>query len=524
MNVKMLIVDDEPIICEGLRYTIPWEELGVQVIGEAYNGTEALRLAEEHKVNLVLTDIRMNGMDGLELAEHLMSALPNVRIVIISGYEDFAYARQAVRLGVSDYLLKPVDIDELLRLVRNIVAKVRKEAEQVNRDNENRMMWLSNVVRGVNSSYDFSSVMPALQPGAQFRMIATQMNRYYQWFSVTSSAEHKALQEAWMTHVHLSFEKHAIHCLSVFDHTNLLFTLCVDSSNRLATELAWNEAIDDMLQAWQGPESLYGSISTAYDSLADTAEHCDEARLLLNYHVLDEQAILTTEFKDQADRKRDGVPEHFPGAEMVQNLMHALFRYDLAEIETLISDIFGFFRSRGYLLDEAAIAYGEIRVLLQQRLRESGIKDLDALNRAPLDLDALNSYVAISQIAKEDLAAVLTLIEMSGISKPYWIIEKAKKYILEHNGSALKAADVAAWLKITPSYFSYIFKQSTGKSFTEYVNQFRIEQAKQLLLQTHDKVYEIADKVGYKEYKYFVSIFKTYTGMTPTEYRDLNTT
>lgn len=117
-RVKMLIVDDEAVICEGLRYTIDWTKLGVEVVGEAYDGKEALRLVEEHGVQLVLSDIRMDGMDGLELAKHLRQRHPAVQVVMISGYEDFEYARQAIRLGVEDYLLKPVDIEELSSVVK----------------------------------------------------------------------------------------------------------------------------------------------------------------------------------------------------------------------------------------------------------------------------------------------------------------------------------------------------------------------------------------------------------------------
>lgn len=96
-----------------------------------------------------------------------------------------------------------------------------------------------------------------------------------------------------------------------------------------------------------------------------------------------------------------------------------------------------------------------------------------------------------------------------------------KKYLSEHYRDDVKASEIAEWLKITPSYFSLLFKQSTGKSFKEYMNELRMEQAKHLLATTHEKVFEIANEVGYKDYKYFVSVFKSYTGMTPKEYRAL---
>ncbi|WP_039788050.1 response regulator, partial [Paenibacillus riograndensis] len=124
-GLKMLIVDDEPIICKGLRLTIDWAALGIEVIGEAYDGEEALQVMANTEVDFLLSDIRMEGMDGLQLAEQVGQRYPEVRMVIISGYEDFDYARQAMRLGVNDYLLKPVNVDELTGVVGKLADEIR---------------------------------------------------------------------------------------------------------------------------------------------------------------------------------------------------------------------------------------------------------------------------------------------------------------------------------------------------------------------------------------------------------------
>lgn len=126
-KLKLLIVDDEPIICEGLRFTIDWESLGIHVVGVAYDGEEALRMIESEEINLLLTDIRMEGMDGLKLTEQLNQRFPDIRVIVISGYESFDYARQALRMNVSDYLLKPVEIDELIAIVSKVVEGIRRD-------------------------------------------------------------------------------------------------------------------------------------------------------------------------------------------------------------------------------------------------------------------------------------------------------------------------------------------------------------------------------------------------------------
>jgi two-component system response regulator YesN len=129
--IKLMLVDDEPLIRKGIRTTIDWERYDVDIVGEASNGKEALEKALQLQPHIVLTDIRMPIMDGLELSDQLHKQLPDTTVIIISGYEEFAYARQAIRLGVHDYLLKPVGAEELLTRIQSIkTKKIIKEAEK----------------------------------------------------------------------------------------------------------------------------------------------------------------------------------------------------------------------------------------------------------------------------------------------------------------------------------------------------------------------------------------------------------
>ena len=131
MSYKILIVDDEPIICQGLSQTIPWENYDIEVVGAVYNGKEAINQISIHpEIDIVITDIRMPNVDGLELSAFIKTNFPNIRVIIISGYDDFEYAKRAIKLGVKDYLLKPVDIDELVDNVKKITTEIEKERRQ----------------------------------------------------------------------------------------------------------------------------------------------------------------------------------------------------------------------------------------------------------------------------------------------------------------------------------------------------------------------------------------------------------
>lgn len=511
-RIHMLIVDDEPVICEGLRHTIDWEQLGVRAVGVAYDGMEALRRIEELDVQIVLTDIRMDGMDGLRLAECLKERFPDVRVVMISGYEDFEYARQAIRLGVSDYLLKPVEIDELTEVVKNIVGDIH--GQRRDEDVQEAKLWLSNIVRqGIASGKE----PPASLRGSGFRILATQMDRFIERFGKEPPPHYDRIQDDWVNLLHAELQRPDLRLVSVFDHENMLITLLI-SDIRMDGQ-AWDQLLEAVEPTLRRAGILCGA-SGIYSDLADTVERCAEAKALLPYHLLENRNVLFPKYRD-ITLKDAGIPA-FDAANAASKLVAAMLKQDLNEVDGLVADMFSFFREQRYLPDNLWSTYEELAALIRQRMRKSGMTELETVHKTGPDMYLYNSYDALEGLVKERLREWLKLVERQGMDKSYWIVEKAKKYMNEHYRSDLKASEVAAWLKITPSYFSYIFKQSTGKGFTEYMNEMRMEQAKELLATTHDKVFEIADKVGYKEYKYFVSVFKTYTGMTPKEYRGLS--
>ncbi|WP_059052007.1 response regulator transcription factor [Paenibacillus senegalimassiliensis] len=514
MRIKMLIVDDEAVIREGLRYTINWAECGVEVVGEASDGREALLLVEKYDVDLVLSDIRMDGMGGLELAEQLQLHHPHVKVVMISGYEDFGYARQAIRLGVNDYLLKPVDIEELTTVVSGIVTGIREKVRQ--KAEREILSWLSGVARHGSA---YGQEPPTSLAGVQYRILATQIADFRERFAGMDAESYEDLQQAWVDGLQRRLKQRLSQAISVFDHENLLITLMV-ADEPLDSSL-WDSLMGQSIEALAPAEAglIFGGASAIYSHLEDTAQRCAEAGKLLELQVLGKCQVIT--LRDYTEVMTERKLAGLDVASIMKKLVSALFKQDRQEVQTIVAEMFRFFRDSGYLLPEIWKIYEEAFALLRQRLRQSGMTGLDYGHPGQPDPNIYNSYAGLEAVVMEDMQALQQLIDKTGMDKSYWVVEKAKKFIVDHYRTDLKASEVAAWLKITPSYFSYIFKQSTGRGFTEYMNEMRIEQAKDLLATTHDKVFEIADKVGYKEYKYFVSVFKLHTGMTPKEYRGL---
>ena len=196
MTLKMIIVDDEPIVSQGLAQTIPWEEFGVEIIGIAYNGKQGLELLEQETVDLVLTDISMPEMDGLEMAEHVFHDYPNTKIIMFSGYDEFEYARKAVRLGVEDYLLKPVDLDELIGLVQKVKQSlVRTRQTSARRHKE---MLAQAVLHQLFDAPQASELQEEMQKFRRpYRLVLSELNDYAIWAQTHTDLDMQQFKTEW---------------------------------------------------------------------------------------------------------------------------------------------------------------------------------------------------------------------------------------------------------------------------------------------------------------------------------------
>lgn len=523
----MLIVDDEPIICKGLHYTIDWASIGIEFVDEAYSGEEALRKADENPPDLVLTDIMMKKMDGLMLAEQLKSRFPGIRIVMISGHEQFDYARQAVRIGVEDYLLKPVDVDELILLVSKLRTQWEAKQRAIQSSEEERWgTWLSTLFHtGADMEKDSWPTGNGSKPC--FRFVASQMEYYSQWRSSISAAEQKQDLERWRQGLEAALWSYGFRTASAFYESNLLVTVCIE-------ELEHCSPLEDLIQilkkmAAEPPwtaHALYYAVSDELRSAEEARPALKSVVEMLKLKVITQERVLGTDDKTlQSIRSDQSNRRAFPDG-LENDMFQSMFQHDNGEkLNEHIRYFFRWLAAERVLLEEAMLAYEELRHLIMHRLRSGGIKTVDSLhflNILQIDFHYYNSYEALEELVTEEAASIYASVHSAGAGKHYWVIERARQYIDAHSGNNdLKATDVASTLQITPSYFSQIFKQHTGQSFTEYVNKHRIHQAKVLLEDTSLRVFEIATQVGYKEYKYFVSVFKDQTGMTPSEYRDV---
>jgi two-component system response regulator YesN len=520
MTIKMLIVDDEPIIIRGLRETIPWDTIGVEVVGEASDGAEALELIDQLPVDLVLTDINMDGMDGLTLSKTLREKYPHIRIIILSGYDDFEYARRAIRIGVEDFLLKPVDIDELMTMVQGIGGKLQQEADRNRQQvHSSWLNWLNRLMRSGGSlpEGDQAPVVPEGIYG--FRFLASQLEDYAQWAEKSTEEQRQTVRQNWEQAVQtaLSIEGQEIH--SFFHHPNLLISLCI-GFQEMSPESLFSVLANVPGPAGEENRLLFG-VSSSFRALSQAYARCEDAIAAVQLSpVLKERTVL---FRGESIPSRRS-HSHIATLELENRLLNLLSNGSADELEDELEKLMKESREKGCSLTDIVQKVKELKVAIQRRLRNSSIdvtNEIEGFLSGEIDLLANNSYRAIEVLIRRELFSLYSRIQSSVNDKNHWTIDRVKKYIESHYSTDLKASEVAGWLKITPNYFSIIFNQFFGKGFAEYLNEVRIEHAKAILSGTNDRVFEIAGMVGYNDYKYFCSIFKLYTGFTPTQYRKI---
>jgi two-component system, response regulator YesN len=504
VTLKVLIVDDEPIICRGLIQTVPWSDLDAEVVGEASDGEEAIELMESFEVDLVLSDVKMPMMDGLQLAEYLSLQHPDVRMVLISGYDEFEYAKRAMRLGVKDYLLKPVDIDELMKLVSMIhketMKKKKKDVEEV----LNHI--LSSAVLGHNLELD--NLKSLSDRDVHFRLLGSELKDYCDVVVPLTEAEQHHFKKRWKNLLEKELNQKKVSSASIFIDENRLIVCCEEKEDVQLETTKFTQIVHH-IEEELGAECFLCA-SSSFSNPEKAGEHYKALINGLNAYPHIKQKVY------EADRVSERtVDKQFP--ESVLNLLRQLKESNAAGIPRITEKVFRFVEENKWSLEEVLSSLLEVEEELFAELDSARPTRLNPY----LNLTIYNSYQGLRKLFEKNLLDYHSIKRNAACKGPNWLMKKAVTYIQDHYSSDLKAAEIANVINVSPNYFSQLIKQETGKHFNDYLHEVRIGNAKILLRETPYRVFEIAEIVGYKDYKYFVQIFKKTTGCTPTHFRKI---
>ncbi|MFZ6028938.1 MAG: response regulator [Chloroflexota bacterium] len=518
MAYKVFLVEDEIVTREGIRERVDWQGNGFAFCGEASDGEMALPLIQASRPDVLITDIKMPFMDGLQLSKIVRERIPGVKIVILSGHDEFEYAQQAIQIGITEYLLKPVTTHDIHRVLR----KLTQQLDQERKEEETRRKLQAQVAES--------------QALLQEKLLMKLM--------VGAVSLPEALEEGQAIGLDLVARSYFVMLIKTvlndrsdpFDYEEYkqvlaeVSSLAANDPDVFLVQKDWEELV--LVIKGNAPEFL----AEERERLAKKMQEVTgKTRYQLKIGVGTPKNRLTDIRQSFAEALVNVQP--YPGAtnERTNPARAELLEVDRAAVENYLrcgtlADFDAFFESYLHPLRESALQASIKHYILVDFILSAAqlIGELDGeIDSILAQLHALET-TSMQINSTEQLKAQLfriasqTLAYRDEESKNSYnhLIRQAKAYLAGHyTNPELSLNDVAAHVNLSPSHFSTVFSQETGQTFKEYLIGLRIQKAKELLRTTRHKTAEISYEVGYHDAHYFSAVFRKNTGMTPTEFR-----
>lgn len=498
---RMLVVDDEKTERECVRFLIEQSGLPLEV-SEAGDGWEALmRLKETDGADILFTDVQMPLMDGLELIREAEKLFPDMKILIFSSYADFEYARTALTLGVVNYILKPLIPEELEKSLEGLIGQLDEEAASRKlKDRQQSFMLQYALQLSISGNLDGSRVEPAvLKQLEQFRcMVLVDFDGDF--LENNSFVFYESLRCA------MKLDMESLNLSP--DQALLLLRTPVENPKEWGMKLLSHIQETFQITCWL---SISGSLSgqaSLKDACAAVEQQMERRFWEPQLHVFTGQ-----EREDAQDGGENGTDEN----RQLLQIKRALGNRDGAALQEALDSLFAKYRSRQNQSQiYVKFIFSNLLTTLYPFLNEMDgeKKTLDAM------ISDLYLQPDISEIVRmvQELASRIIGGFSSGPSIRREILE-VTEYIGANYGKELSVERLASIVFLTPDYLSRLFKKSMGKSISQYIRQFRMEKARELLTGTNRKVIDIGEAVGYPNYSYFCQSFREYFGTSPERYR-----
>ena len=524
---RVLLVDDEEEIRTGISRKIDWPSLGFRLVGEAGNGEEALELAEQLRPDVVLTDIKMPFMDGLELCRRLRISLPGARLVVFSGFDDFEYARQAVSMGVSEYILKPINAPEL----GQVLGKLR---EQLDRQRlERRDM------ETLRRRYEES--LPVLRELFYTRLLSGQI-RPEQVRDRAARDEIDLPGGIWaaaLVHVdgpggeeerdellllsvqsfltkHFSLRDCTVRVVLYGDMAALLVRLCEE--DRLYPLLEELERLSRLSQSYLGLGLTIG-VGLPCRGPEELNRSAAGARSALDYRVLagGGRVIYIGDLEPQATAAPSFEEED-------QRALSAAVKLGTQEqVEEMVRSLMERLSHAGLSLSKCDLFLLEVVTCLVRLTRSGGVEVEEVFGERFTGAVSVADFSSLEELGRwlgERCQRLHELLGRRRSDSTWQMVERAKDYIAGHyTDEQLSVESLCSHIHLSPTYFSTLFKREVGMSFTAYVTKVRMDEAARLLRETDEKTYRIAEATGFSDPSYFSYVFKRHFGLSPSKFR-----
>ena len=536
---KVLIVDDEPIIRKGLRNIINWKNFGCEVVAEAADGLDGLELIREHKPDIIITDIKMPETDGLSMIRQIKKDVPDSKIIILTGHRDFDYVHEALKLGVTDFLLKPSRIEELTSAISRAVKELKFQNQRSEEFDKLSQLFTQNIsvlrekllydiIYEINTNRDDIKEKLELFQTRQgnFLMLLVQNDAEESDGSDISQYDRHLYQFGIInTFIEIFSDKFDVLHVTL-DTVGIAFI--VMPREGVEDELA--EAINKKCTYLQEIiNNCFGftvtiAISSEGSDFTELPQKFSECRAALEHKFyLGNNSIIYHSDVNTFFRYDD----HSMLEKLQKALLESIKSGNEAAVEDRLKDIYSYIRNIDPSQKEFIKNFYWNTITSINNIRLSLMSSEDGRKVEYTELSGLYGLIEkcgnadeLHTLLEESARSVVSKVNSYNNKSIKLILRKAVEYLQQHYHEPITLNEVAEHTFVSTYYISRMFKKEMGKNFVDYLNELRIEKAKELLKDVRYKTYEVAEKVGIPDAHYFSRLFKKYVGKTPTEYRE----
>lgn len=533
--IKVFLAEDEFIIRDAIKKSIDWKKEGYEFVGEASDGELAYPMIMKEKPDILITDIKMPFMDGLELGEIVKKELPETKILILSGYNDFDFAQKAIEIGITDYLLKPISAERLLEAIGNVSKQIMREREEKQlllrysqETQENKERERQNFINKILS--EDMSMREVLKQGEELGLNLSAQMYNVMLFQIYEDAREDKREETMEVYGQIETLMRQMSGVYIFRNgiRGWIFLYMANDEEEIKSQI---EKVKEKIQQLLADTeiSYFGGIGKIVSRLRELKQsYWDAEKAIASRFTREGNQIISLEDMEVREKDEDLEIENLGAIKKERELMEVFLKNGTQEevegfVENFLSGIpednLRSYIMRHYLLMDTYIqifSFGEsLGIDKKENEKICGtLSEIAKKSESIQTLGQMKSYV--TQTLKQMLQ------ERDTISRKRYtnLIEEAKAYIAKNYMSEdISLKSTAASVNMSVSYFSSIFSQEVGKTFVEYLTETRMEKAKELLMCSSKRTFEIGYEVGYKDSHYFSFIFKKTQGCSPKEYR-----
>lgn len=525
--MKAIIIDDEKHVREGLILLAEWDKYGIDTIYEAGDGDQAIELITKHRPEIIFTDMRMPKRDGISLLQWLHSSKVNSKTIVVSGYDDFQYLRNAIRYGSFDYLLKPIDPEALNQTLEKAVTEWNKQA--ITRKSQLENKRVVNEVKPLYWDHLFSGILDKDStkfPNSVVEKIETEFKIDVRFSScrVGLIPMKVLVEKQFLGDKELAFFTILNICNELLRKSNSGVGFRNVNKDDELVIILWGNA--NALSLFKEMHSIIyqfthvnckiasGETFSSFEQLASAYQSA--VQVFLKHNLLESKRRIVS-YKEIKSHS----PLHL--LDYSEEMKLSIQSGSIQQIDQILERIYQAIQTTNYFsIEELELWENEFDLLKKHWLQEYEISHLTKLYKGNNYWEANRgfSFSKFQEEKRKEFHALIQTLYDVEYQKEKNTIQQIADYIKNNYKKDIKLQEIADRFYLSREYISRKFKQEFKETITDYLVSIRIEKAKKLLENPHIKIYEIAYEVGYQDDKYFSKVFKKITGLTPNEYRN----